>query len=51
MQKPIVGGWLGMGEDIGAMTVEDGAGPQAADHSKKRELSEVKESSERKTTT
>ena len=51
LQKPIAGGWLGMGEDIGAMAVEDGAGTQAADHSKEGELSEVKEGCERETTT
>ena len=40
-----------MGEDIGAMAVEDGAGAQATDHSKEGELSEVKEGCERETTT
>ena len=45
-------GWMvGMGEDIGAMAVEDGAGAQAADHSKEGELSEVKEGCERETAT
>ena len=39
-----------MGENIGAMAVKDGAGAQAADHSKEGELSEVKEGSKGKAT-